>query len=108
MSILTDEAVEQVRELVKRTLRPGSPQTQGLHGAMNEIAVIVGVDEEREQALDELEQHLAAWQAATQQFADAALSSELLAGNEIDQCPECLADFAEFVLQVQQMKVRRS
>jgi hypothetical protein len=60
VSILTDEAVQQVRELVKRALRPGSYQTQALHRAMNEIAVIIGVDEAREQALDELEEHLAA------------------------------------------------
>lgn len=105
MSILTDEAVEHVRELVKRALRPGSYQTWALHRAMNEIAAIIGVDEEREQALDELEEHLAAWQAATQQLADAALGSEVLARDEIDEYPTCLPDFAEFVMQVQQMRV---
>jgi len=47
MSILADEAVQQVRELVKRALRPGSYETQALHRAMHEIAAIIGVDEER-------------------------------------------------------------
>jgi hypothetical protein len=108
VSILTDEAVQQVRELVKRALLSGSYQTQALHRAMNEIAAIIGVDEDREQALDELEEHLAAWQAATQRFADAVLGSELLAGDEIDEYPKYLSDFAEFVVQVQRIKVKRS
>jgi CheY-specific phosphatase CheX len=52
MSTLTDAATEQVRTLVRRALQPGAYQTQALHRAMNEIAVIVGVDGDREQALD--------------------------------------------------------
>ena len=107
MSALTDEATEQVRALVKRALQPGAYQTQALHRAMNEIAVIVGVDGDREQALDELEGHLARWQAATQEFAEALIDSEVLTGDEIESYPSCLPDFAEFVLQVQEMKVRR-
>ncbi len=106
MSILTDEAVEQLRELVKRALLPGSYQTQAPHRAMNEIAAIIRADEDREQSLDELEEHLAAWQAATQQFADAVLGSELLAGDEIDEYPKYLPDFAEFALHVQRIGVR--
>jgi len=58
--------------------------------------------------LDELEEHLAAWEAATRHFAYAVLRSELLAGDEIDEYPKCLPDFAEFVLHVQRMKVKRS
>jgi len=108
MSTLTDGATQQVRALVRRALRPGAYQTQALHRAMNEIAAIVGVDGDREQALDELEGHLARWQAATQEFADSLIDSEVLTGEEIDGYPACLPDFAEFVLQVQEMNVRRS
>jgi hypothetical protein len=107
MSTLTDAATEQVRTLVRRALQPGAYQTQALHRAMNEIAVIVGVDGDREQALDELEGHLAQWRAATLQFAAALIDSEVLTGDEIDHYPRCLPDFAEVVLQVQEMKVRR-
>jgi len=108
MSALSDEPTEPVRVLVRRGLQPGSYQTQTLHRTMKEIAAIVGVDEDREQALDEVEGHLAVWQAATQQLADAAFASEVLPGDEIDEYPDCLPDFAQGAEQVQQMKVRRS
>ena len=108
MSVLTEEAVQQLRELLERSLQPGASQAQALHRAMNEIAAILGEDEDREQTLDELEEHLAGWEAATQHFAYAVLGSELLAGDEIDEYPKYLPDFAEFVLHVQRMKVKRS
>ncbi len=107
MSALTDGATEQVRALVRRALQPSAYQAQALHRAMNEIAVIVGVDGDREQAIDELEGHLARWQAATQDFADALSDAEVLTGHEIESYPRCLPDFAEFIVQVQEMKVRR-